>query len=92
MKVESKVQVTELQKAMLIKIATCEFNGVDGIADELDQPFQSTTLANMIIESCQDKGVFTSMLNADLVFHNSDEADSTVGFTQKGFEIFKNIW
>lgn len=81
--------VTPLQAAMLIKIAKSEFNAVDGnIPNTVED---SNTWAEMIIETAQDKGVFTSLLNVGLVFHFNDGKDSTVQLSVKGLNIVKEL-
>lgn len=84
-----KTSVTELQAAMLRKIALDDFTPLNGA--EPESHVDTTTWAEMIIESSQDKGVFTSLQNAGLVWHAADGKDSTVGLTQTGFETYKNL-
>lgn len=80
-------QVTELQVAMLVKIAEDLHTPLNG--EVPDNHEDATTFAEMVIESAQDKGVFTSLMNAGLVWHLKDGKDSTCGLTGKGFEIYK---
>lgn len=81
--------VTPLQAAMLNKIAKSEFNAVDGNIPNIVE--DSATWAEMIIETAQDKGVFTSLLNAGLVFHFNDGKDSTVQLSELGLKIVKEL-
>ena len=80
---------TELQTKMLVAIAESEFNAVGGDIPKNKEDAQ--TWAEMVIETAQDKGVFTSMLNADLVYHVQDGKDSICGLTAKGFEEYQRI-
>lgn len=80
---------TKLQDQMIVAIAESEFNGVGGEIPENKE--DAHTWAEMIIESAQDKGVFTSMLNAELVWHNQDGKDSICGLTDKGFAEYQRI-
>jgi len=80
---------TELQTKMIVAIAESEYNGVDGNIPETKE--DAYTWAEMIIETSQDKGVFTSMLNAELVWHYQDGKDSTCGLTEKGFSEYQRI-
>lgn len=84
-----KNQLTELQNAMIRKIATSEYNGADG--GELNAASESQTWADCIIESNQDKGTFTSLQNAGLVYHIAEGRDSLVGLTEAGFEYWKGV-
>lgn len=81
------LKVTDLQAAMILKIASSEYNGVDG--EKLEEASDSQTWADCIIESAQDKGVFTSLLNSEMVYHIPDGRDSVVGLTEKGFKCWK---
>lgn len=80
---------TELQAKMIVAIAESEFNGVGGNIPEIKE--DAHTWAEMVIETAQDKGVFTSMLNADLVWHSPDGKDSICGLTEKGFLEYQRI-
>lgn len=81
--------VTTLQADMLNAISKSEFNAVEGnIPDTVGD---STTWAEMIIETAQDKGVFTSLLNAGLVFHFPNGKDSTVQLSEKGLKVVKEL-
>lgn len=83
------IPVTPLQQAMLLKIARSEFTtingGIPGNASETE------TWADAIIESAEDKGVFTSLKNAELVWHSGEKKDAGVGLTEKGFAIYQAI-
>lgn len=84
--------VTPLQARMLVKIARNEMTEINGSeprnSDEID------VWANCVIETAQDKGTFTSLLNAGLVWHNCPtrlQSDSGCGLTEKGFEVYKSM-
>lgn len=79
--------ITQLQKEMLRKIATNELTPVNGA--EPKSANEAETYADCIIETAQDKGVFTSLMNAGLVWHSGSGRDAVVGFTDKGFNEYK---
>lgn len=81
---------TPLQQAMIRKIARNEFTPVNGAIPE--NAANTETWANVIIESAEDKGVFTSLKNAGLVWHSGENGrDAGVGLTEKGFQVFVKI-
>ena len=80
---------TELQAKMLKAIATDDLTPVSGA--EPGSHEDATTFADMVIEDAQDKGVFTSLLNADLVWHSGKGRDAVVGLTVKGFAAYKTL-
>ena len=86
---------TELQFNLLSKIVEDDctrFNGNAKALIETNEPYESTTWASMIIETSEERGTFTSLLNADLVWHISDGRDSTVGLTKSGFEVMQEFY
>ena len=72
---DKKMRLTPLQAAMLKKIATDEMTCVNGAEPESIE--QTETWDDGIIETAQDKGVFTSLLNARLVSRIGKGRDST---------------
>jgi hypothetical protein len=83
------MKASQLQKEMLAAIAESEY-----------QPSRPTDFENLdwvwaefIIKTQQDKGTFTSLVNAGLVQHNghSDKKESCVRLTESGFEVYKSI-
>ncbi len=83
------IAATPLQQAMLLKIARSEYTPVDG---EVPQNAGETeTWADMVIETADDKGVFTSLKNAELVWHSGEKKDAGVGLTEKGFALYQAI-
>ena len=84
-------QVTPLQAAMLKKIALNDFTKVNGAEPETNADID-WVWANTVIEDAQDKGVFTSLLNAGLVQHCGNKGrDACVTLTQAGFDAYKNL-
>jgi hypothetical protein len=86
---------TELQYNLLVKMLEDDFTNFNGDAKALlesNDPNESTTWASGVLETAQDKGTFTSLLNADLVWHTSEGRESKVGFTASGFEIMKEFY
>ena len=74
---------TTLQAKMLNAIATDELTPLNGARPS--NHTDATTFADMVIETAEDKGVFTSLLNAGLVYHSGKGRDAVVGFTAEGF-------
>lgn len=81
--------MTDLQKKMLIKIARSEYTSING--SEPNNYYETETWANVIIESAQDKGVFTSLVNADLAIYLGYGEDAGVRLTKSGFDAYKKI-
>ena len=80
---------TPLQAAMLIKIAEHELTPLNGAAPTKTE--EADTWADCIIESPEDKGTFTSMLNAGLVLRYGKGRDAFVGLTEAGFQAYLQI-
>ena len=80
---------TPLQTQMLRRIALDECTPLNGGEPQTRQ--DAETYANMVIEDAEDKGVFTSMLNEDLVWHSGKGRDAVVGLTDKGFAAYKAL-
>ena len=87
---------TALQTAMIVNIATSEntqFNGnVEPFLDGTAHAVQSATWTSVIVQSAQDKGVLTSLINADLVRHFDAGADSKVELTESGLEVLREFY
>lgn len=81
--------MTELQKAMLVKIARSEYTSINGAMPE--NPYDTLTWQDTIIETAQDKGVFTSLLNAGLVYSNGRGQEASCQLTEKGFAQYLAI-
>ena len=83
--------MTDLQKAMIIKIARSEYSVVNGaIPESIDDVGQ--IWADCIIEDAEDKGVFTSLLKEKLVFHTGPhDPDAGCGLTDKGFQEYLKL-
>lgn len=80
---------TELQKQMLINIATSEYTSSNGAEPECTE--DTYTWLNVIVQTPQDKGVFTSLKNAGLIFSYGRGQDAEIGLTEKGLEEYKKI-
>jgi predicted transcriptional regulator len=52
----------------------------------------SAVWTSMIVESKQDKGTLTSLINAGYVFHEDEGRDSQVGLTDTGFLVMKQYY
>ena len=81
--------MTSLQIAMLNKIARNDFTNVNG-----DEPKTLNDIgwiwASEIIVTAQDKGVYTSLVNANMVEHNGESGlNACITLTIKGFEAYK---
>lgn len=82
---------TMLQTAMLNKIARSEFTEQNGGYPETNDEIGSVW-ADCIIEDAEDKGVFTSMLNAGLVAHSGKGRDAVVWLTDAGFAEWQKAY
>ena len=80
--------VTPLQAAMLKRIARSEFTAVNG-GEPSTMDDVGWVWASEIIITAEDKGVFTSMLNAKLVEHGDKRRSTTIRLTKNGFEAYK---
>jgi hypothetical protein len=81
--------VTQLQAAMLKKIAFDEFTPANGSMPSCAA--DTETWADQVIETAQDKGVFTSLLNAKLVWHRGSGREGGVGLTEQGYQILVTL-
>jgi len=89
--------MTTLQNAMIMKIAENDFTVANGDTPKSLEDI-GQVWADMVIETAQDKGVFTSLMNAGCVTHTGflpssscTKSDSTLSLTEKGFEEYKKI-
>ncbi len=82
---------TPLQAAMLTKIARSEFTSVNGAEPETSD--EAATFTDCVIESAEDKGVFTSLLNSGLIWSTTDgnKRDHECGLTDSGFAAYKEL-
>lgn len=76
--------MTPLQAKMMDAIASDELTPLNGARPT--SKGDATTFADMVIETSADKGVFTSLMNAGLVWHSGKGRDAVVGLTDKGFD------
>ena len=86
------MQVTIKQAHMINAIAFSEFTPVNG-----DHPNSLEDIdwvwADAIIENQEDKGTFTSLVNAGLAEHNGHSGrDACVTLTEKGFAVFQSFY
>ncbi|WP_347990393.1 hypothetical protein [Methylomonas sp. AM2-LC] len=83
------MSVTELQVIMLKKIATSEFTHLNGAEPACATDTQ--TWADAVIESNEDKGTFTSLMNAGLVKHSGYDTEKTVELSDQGFSVYMQV-
>ncbi len=81
---------TPLQRKMIVAIAESDFTPVNGAVPETLEDID-WVWANDIIEDAIDKGVFTSLLNANLVDHGGKNRDAVVTLTTAGFAEYQRI-
>lgn len=79
---------TKLMLDMLKKIARNELTCVNGAEPENIR--ETETWADCIIETDQDKGVFTSLLNANLATHGGKGRDAVVALTEEGLAVYRS--
>lgn len=81
--------MTPLQQKMIVKIATNEMNTANGNPQNAEE---TETWADCVIENAEDKGVFVSLVNAGLVYHDGlKKRDAGVGLTDAGFAEYTKI-
>jgi RecA-family ATPase len=82
--------ITKLQERMLAKIILNECTPLNGNEpQEFDDV--NATWADMVIETPQDKGTFTSLVNAGLAYHEGDGRDALVSVTEQGYTAYKEF-
>jgi hypothetical protein len=81
--------MTDLQNKMLTKIALNDMTSVNGRRPETLGDV-GDVWADCVIENAEDKGTFTSLLNAEMVniFTYKNKRDNTVTLTQAGLDAF----
>lgn len=85
------LEVTPLQAAMIKLIARNEFTKLNGGEPEKHGDI-GWVWASSVIEDAQDKGVFTSLVNAGLAEHCGNKGrDACVTLTVAGFKAYKNL-
>lgn len=87
--VTSTIAATPLQQDMIYKIARSDYTSVNGAVPK--NAADTETWADTIIETAEDKGVFTSLKNAGLVWHSGEKKDAGVGLTDEGFVLYQAI-
>lgn len=81
---------TKLQAELLIKIAESEFTVVNGAVPEtLDDV--GAVWADIILDSKSEGGVFSTLLQAGLVWYQDEGRDSVCGLTETGFAEYQSI-
>ncbi len=88
-------KVTELQYSMLVKIIEDDFtwNNGDAIANLEEGEDACMTYVEMIIESAQDRGTFTSLQNAGLVArHNAGTRDDLCWLTEEAVDLMRELY
>ena len=81
---------TKLQAELLIKIAESEYTPVNGAVPETKED-AGYVWADTIIESKSDGGVFSTLLQAGLVWYQDEGDDSVCGLTDAGFAEYKKV-
>ena len=83
--------MTELQSKMIRAIAESEYTSVNGAVPECLEDID-WVWANTIIYDAEDKGVFTSLVNAGLVDHSGHKGeDASVTLTAAGFTAYQSL-
>lgn len=85
------MNVTELERKMIAKIALNEFTYVNGEYPETLADIY-WVWANMVIETSADKGVFSSLVKKNIAKHDGGTGrDACVSLTQEGLDLFKTF-
>ncbi len=84
--------VTELQYKMLCKIIEDEYTPSNGnTIVALEEDDEAYTYAFQIIQTAQDRGTATSLMNAGLIGrHSTGTDDDLIWLTQEGIELMKS--
>lgn len=82
-----KLEITELEKKMLAKIARSEYTPINGA--EPDRYQDCETWADIALESKEDGGVFSSLVKKGLASHSGSGKDAGVYLTEQGFVAYK---
>jgi hypothetical protein len=88
-------KVTKLQYAMLVKIIEDDFtwNNGDAIANLEEGEDACMTFVNQIIETAQDCGTATSLMNAGLIQrHTSGTREDCVWLTEEAVELMRELY
>ena len=88
-------KVTELQYAMLCKIIEDDYTSSNGNAVEAlkEGSYGCYTYVNQIIESSQDRGTATSLINAGLVKrHNAGTREDCIWLTDDAVELMRELY
>jgi hypothetical protein len=88
-------KVTELQYKMLSKIIEDDYTSSNGNALEAleEGSYGCYTYVNQIIESSQDRGTATSLMNAKLVDrHNAGTREDCIWLTNAGVELMRELY
>jgi hypothetical protein len=86
---------TALQFNLMSKIIEDEYTEYNGNALKVIEDGThgaSCTWAFQILETAQDKGTFTSLLNANLAWHEDEGKESKVGLTESGLAVMKEFY
>lgn len=81
--------ITALEKSMILAIAHSQYTPNNG--GEINEPSQSLTWTSDIVENSQDKGVFSSLVKKELIYHSGEGRDSTCVLTDAGFEVYLQV-
>ena len=79
--------MTDLQLKMIKKIALDEYTPINGATPTRKE--DAETWQEMVIETPEDKGVFTSLLVAGLVWSNGRGKGAACGLNAAGFAAFQ---
>lgn len=81
--------VTTLQAEMIRRIARNEMTPINGAEPETAE--DTETWASEVIETAEDKGVFTSLVNAGLAMHRGSKRDASVRLTAAGLAVYRSL-
>lgn len=85
------MKVTKNQAEMINSIAFSEYTLVNGAHPQHPDDI-NWVWAGCVIESAEDKGTFTSLVNAGLARHNGHSGkDACVTLTEDGFLAFQSF-
>lgn len=85
------MNVTTLEQAMINNIARNEFTTINGGVPKSTDDI-GWVWSDMVIETSEDKGVFSSLVKKDLAKHCGNKGrDAAVTLTEEGFQVFQSF-
>jgi len=88
----AKINVTNLEASMIVKIAHSDYNPANG--RDPKGSYDTETYTNAVVETQEDKGVFSSLVKKEMVYSTvikSGSDDNTCMLSEAGFQMYLEI-